>query len=174
MKKPRDWRLHAEHIVATIDKIERHKSLKGTTDPEIYQDALYRNLATIGESADELPDWLQDEYPNMPWRNIKDFRNVIVHDYLGDDIDKKIVNDVVMNRLPELRSAAEDMLKRYPERAEGEKELASDDPEARRQAEYRARAAAAEAKHDKAMDDKAQAPQHQPDQKPGQGQDIDD
>lgn len=49
-----------------------------------------------------------------------------------------------------------------------------DDPEARRQAEYRARAEAAEAKHDKAMDDKAQTPAHQPDQKPGQGQDIDD
>lgn len=47
-----------------------------------------------------------------------------------------------------------------------------DDPEARRQAEYRARAEAAEAKHDKAMDDKTQAPQ--PDQKPGQGQDIND
>lgn len=44
------------------------------------------------------------------------------------------------------------------------------DPEARRQAEYRARAEAAEAKHDKAMDDKTQAPPPQP----GQGQDIND
>jgi uncharacterized protein with HEPN domain len=119
MKKVRNWRLHAEHIVTTVDKIERHKLLKKSTDPEIYQDALYRNLATIGESADELPDWMQEQYPEMPWRNIKDFRNVLVHNYLGDDIDKIIVNDVVMNKLPELQNVVKDILKRYPEKDAG-------------------------------------------------------
>ena len=115
MKKERNWVIHAEHIVATIEKIERYRLLEKSTDPEIYQDALYRNLATIGESADELPEWLQEQYPHIPWRNIKDFRNVLVHNYLGDDIDRKIVDDVVINKLPELRKAADDMLNRYRE-----------------------------------------------------------
>ena len=113
MTKAKDWTIHAEHIVSTIDKIERHRLLEGSTDPEIYQDALYRNLATIGESADELPDWLQEKYPQTPWRSIKDFRNVLVHNYLGDSIDKKIVDDVVVNRLPELRKVVENMLKHH-------------------------------------------------------------
>ena len=47
-----------------------------------------------------------------------------------------------------------------------------EDPEGRRRAEYRARAEAAETKHDQAMTDKAKAPAQEPGQKPGQ--DIDD
>lgn len=62
----RIWHHHADHIVSSIDKIERFKTHRAEVDPELYQDAIYRNLHTIGESADELPDWIKEEYPQIP------------------------------------------------------------------------------------------------------------
>ncbi|MFN7364579.1 MAG: DUF86 domain-containing protein [Alphaproteobacteria bacterium] len=61
----------------------------------------------------------EKEYPHIPWHKVKGFRNLIVHDYLGDEIDIKIVNDIVYNKIPELKEAAQEILKRY-----GEKETA--------------------------------------------------
>ena len=54
-----------------------------------------RNMHTISESADELPDVIKNKYSYINWRKIKDFRNYIVHAYLGNEIDPNIVNDVV-------------------------------------------------------------------------------
>lgn len=109
-KSERTWKHHAQHIVTSIDKIKRYQALYTVSDPEMYEDALYRNLHTISESADELPYLIKDKYRNINWRKIKDFRNYMVHAYLGNEIDSNIVNDVVENKLPELREAAIDML----------------------------------------------------------------
>ncbi|MFO0373805.1 MAG: DUF86 domain-containing protein [Alphaproteobacteria bacterium] len=117
--KQRIWQLYAEHIVKAADRIEQHRLKYEKSDPTVYEDALYRNLHTISESADKLPDFIKKEYPHIPWHKVKGFRNLIVHDYLGDEIDIKIVNDIVYNKIPELKEAAQEILKRY-----GEKETA--------------------------------------------------
>jgi uncharacterized protein with HEPN domain len=109
------WHHHAEHILKCIDKIERFRAKYEKSDREVYEDALYRNLHTISESCDKLPKHLKDAYPDIPWSKVKGFRNLVVHNYLGDDIDQRIVNDIVYHSLPALRNTVEHMLKRYPD-----------------------------------------------------------
>jgi uncharacterized protein with HEPN domain len=114
-KSHRAWQRYAEHIVTASDRIHHFRAKYETEDPEAFKDILYRNLHTIAESADLLPDHMKENYPDIPWPKVKGFRNLMVHDYLGDHIDPKIVSTIVFKHLPELRKAAADMLKRYPE-----------------------------------------------------------
>jgi len=67
----------------------------------LIQDAVIRNLQTMAESSQRLSDGSKALAPDVPWRAISGFRNIIVHDYLGVDLD--MVWQVVVSDLPSLR-----------------------------------------------------------------------
>ena len=76
---------------------------------EILYDATLRNLQTLSEATQCLPEALKEAYPHIPWQQISGFRNILTHNYLGD-IDPQTVLVVVHDRLPPLESAVRDML----------------------------------------------------------------
>jgi len=51
---------------------------------ELVQDAVLRNLQTLAESTQRISDRLKASHPEVEWRVIAGFRNVLVHDYLGN------------------------------------------------------------------------------------------
>jgi uncharacterized protein with HEPN domain len=51
--------------------------------------AVEHNFMIIGEAVARLPDDFKQMYTGINWQQVKDFRNVIVHDYFG--IDNNIV-----------------------------------------------------------------------------------
>jgi uncharacterized protein with HEPN domain len=58
-------------------------------------------LANIGENVSKTTEELKNEYPNIEWQKIKDFRNRIVHDYVG--IDLAIVYETITNDFKTLK-----------------------------------------------------------------------
>ena len=58
-------------------------------------------LANIGENVSKITDKLKDEYPSVEWQKIKNFRNRIIHDYVG--IDLAIVYEIITNDLKALK-----------------------------------------------------------------------
>jgi len=58
-------------------------------------------LANIGENVSKTTDKLRDEYPSVEWQKIKNFRNRIIHDYVG--IDLAIVYEIITNDLKALK-----------------------------------------------------------------------
>jgi uncharacterized protein with HEPN domain len=58
-------------------------------------------LANIGENVSKTTEELKNNYPNIEWKKIKDFRNRIVHDYVG--IDMAIVYEIITNDLKTLK-----------------------------------------------------------------------
>ena len=58
-------------------------------------------LVNIGENASKTTEELKNDYPNVEWQKIKDFRNRIVHDYVG--IDMAIVYEIITNDLKTLK-----------------------------------------------------------------------
>jgi uncharacterized protein with HEPN domain len=76
----------------------------------LVQDAVIRNLQTLTESSQRLSDAIKATEPQVPWRELAGFRNVIVHGYLG--IDVAAVWLVVAQDLPPLAAAIERMLVR--------------------------------------------------------------
>jgi len=62
--------------------------------------AVERNFMIIGEAVARVPNEFKALHTKVNWRQVKDFRNFIVHDYFG--IDNAIVWDIIQLSLPEL------------------------------------------------------------------------
>ena len=76
----------------------------------LVQDAVVRNLQTLTESSQRLSDDIKATEPQVPWRELAGFRNVIVHGYLGIDITAVWL--VVDQDLPPLAAALARMVAR--------------------------------------------------------------
>ncbi|MGB3681004.1 MAG: HepT-like ribonuclease domain-containing protein [Rubrobacteraceae bacterium] len=62
--------------------------------------ALARLLEIMGEAAGRVTLELRGRYPEIPWRDIGDTRNRVIHQYF--DVDMEIVEAIVRNDLPPL------------------------------------------------------------------------
>lgn len=49
------------------------------------QDAVSRNFEIIGEASGRLTNQFKVKYNSINWRDVKDFRNQLIHDYFGTD-----------------------------------------------------------------------------------------
>jgi uncharacterized protein with HEPN domain len=72
------------------------------------QNAVLHELAKIGEAASHVSLDVQQHNPDIPWQAIKNFRNIIIHEYFGVDMD--IVWEVVTVRIPLLASDIQKIL----------------------------------------------------------------
>ena len=57
-------------------------------------------LLIVGEAANRLSPQLRERHPEVPWREIVDFRNLVAHAY--DQVRLEEVWQVVERDLPEL------------------------------------------------------------------------
>ena len=64
--------------------------------------ACLKSLEIIGEASGNISEDLKTAHPEMPWRQMSGMRNKLVHHYFG--VDWEIVDDVLKNELPDLRS----------------------------------------------------------------------
>jgi uncharacterized protein with HEPN domain len=62
--------------------------------------ALVRLLEVLGEAARRVPDDFRSRYPNVPWRQTTDLRNVLIHDY--DTVDFDALWRIIQEHLPPL------------------------------------------------------------------------
>ena len=99
------------HIVEYITRIEEYVASGQDSFMEsmLIQDAVVRNLQILGQSARRLSDETRAGRPEVDWRGIIGFRNVIVHDYLGLSLVR--VWEVVEQHLPVLKCQVEAMLR---------------------------------------------------------------
>ena len=95
--------VYLDHIMDSILKIESYATVEKNefmTVPH-WQDAIIRNLEIIGEATKRLSNPLKEQYPDIPWRNIAGLRDVLIHDYMGVDLES--VWNVVEKDLPSLK-----------------------------------------------------------------------
>jgi len=105
----KSWQIYALHILDVAAKIERIQARGDITKDEVLYDAILRNLQTLSEATQMLPDALKNSFPKVPWRELSGFRNILVHNYLGD-IDSMTVLSVLKNHLPHLIDSVKAML----------------------------------------------------------------
>lgn len=61
-------------------------------------DAVLHNLQIVGEAAARLPEEMCIRYPGIEWPKIISFRNIVVHQYFG--VDLQLVWKIVTDKLP--------------------------------------------------------------------------
>lgn len=67
-----------------------------------------RNLQTTSEASQRLSVPLKATRPEIEWRRISAFRNVLVHNYLG--IDLETIWEITQRDIPKLKRAVLVML----------------------------------------------------------------
>jgi len=72
------------------------------------QDSVVRRLEIIGEAAGRIPADFRERHPTLPWRDMMDMRNRLIHGY--DDVDMDLVWDTVQRHIPHLVSTLESMI----------------------------------------------------------------
>jgi uncharacterized protein with HEPN domain len=105
------------HILECIRRIEEDivEGRERFMESHTLQDAVLRNLQVMAESTQRLSETAKATQPDVEWRKIAAFRNILVHDYLG--IDLETIWDITQRDVPELRQAVEDMLRVSQEEA---------------------------------------------------------
>ena len=71
---------NANRFAGELNREEFEKS-------DLYQSAIQYNLLIIGEAAFRISRDLRSRHKNLDWRSLKDFRNVLAHDYFALDTD---------------------------------------------------------------------------------------
>ena len=106
---PDSDRMLLAHILQCIERIQVYTKEDRVTffGSVMVQDAVVRNLQTLSESTQRISEPLKTTEPEVPWRAIAGFRNVLTHNYLA--IDLEAVWSVVERDLPGLGAAIERM-----------------------------------------------------------------
>jgi len=100
----KDNAIYLEHMLDCIQRIEKYvESKQQFYVSQLVQDAVIRNLQVMAESSQRLAEGIKQKNPDVPWKQISGFRNVLVHDYLGVDLD--VIWSVVELELPKLQKA---------------------------------------------------------------------
>ncbi len=99
-RKLRNIKLYITDILNSINKINEYTlnfSLDDLKNDSKTTDAVIRNFEIIGEAASKLPHKFKNENNYIDWRALIDFRNVIIHEYFG--VNLEIIWDIIQNEL---------------------------------------------------------------------------
>ena len=103
-------RFYLEHISEAIDRIEQYTA-KGRDKfmaSIMAQDAVIRNFEIIGEAAKQISQQTRQKAPDVPWRQVAGFRDVLIHGYMGIELQE--VWNVITDHLPNLKQAVNGLL----------------------------------------------------------------
>jgi uncharacterized protein with HEPN domain len=104
MSKKRDDRLYIQDMLESLEAIEEYIAnvkYDQFIEKRMIYSATIRELEIIGEAAGKISQETREKYPNIDYRTIKDFRNVLAHEYFG--VDMQIVWEIVTKKLPYLK-----------------------------------------------------------------------
>ena len=92
------------HIDECIDHIYdflKEKSFQDMKDDIMCFHAVVYNIMIIGEAANLLTKEFRERHPDVPWRDIVDMRNALVHGYITTNAS--LVWDTCTHDLPSLK-----------------------------------------------------------------------
>lgn len=100
-KVGRNYLMYIEDILMAIKKIEkytRNLNFEVLSSDEMIIDAVIRNFEVIGEASAKIPNNIKERYPDVEWKEAIGFRNILIHDYFGVDVEA--VWDTIQKNLP--------------------------------------------------------------------------
>ncbi|OHD89706.1 HepT-like ribonuclease domain-containing protein [Sulfuricurvum sp. RIFCSPLOWO2_12_FULL_43_24] len=99
-------------LIESIEKIKLYSQDFDNADTFYHDqksfDASMMQFVVIGEIISRLDENFKTSHSEIPWQKIKDFRNIIAHDYFGIDADE--IWDIINNKLLPLKNDIKTLL----------------------------------------------------------------
>lgn len=113
MKENRNKNI-VSHIIEYCEQIEETVALFGKTYDVFSTNNTYRNaccmcLLQIGELTNSLSEEFLTTHSEIPWKQIRGFRNIIAHAY--GTVEPSIVWEIITSELSELKTYCQQLLK---------------------------------------------------------------
>lgn len=110
--RPRRVHQRVEDILAAAQKIQRYVAgmdlERFLTDQKTIE-AVQFNFIVIGEASRHIPPEIEGRYPGIPWRKMRDMRNVVAHGYFM--IATEILWETAQQDLPGIVAPLEAVLR---------------------------------------------------------------
>jgi uncharacterized protein with HEPN domain len=102
--------LYLRHILDAIEKVTSYTAVgkEAFMDQSYWQDAVIRQLEIIGEATKNLSETLRTQYHDIPWRRIAGLRDVLIHNYMG--VDLEAVWKVSQSEVPVLKERVQSII----------------------------------------------------------------
>ena len=102
------------NMLDAIEKIKKYSVSFSSADDFLNDiqafDASLMNFIVVGEMVEKLSDELKDISENeINWHKIKNFRNILAHNYFG--VDAEEVWQIIHNNLPKLEIQLKKLVK---------------------------------------------------------------
>lgn len=109
-----DDQIYLQDICDRFNRIEDYTQGGKTEFMQSFliQDGVIRSFEVIGEAVKQLSPELRQEYPHVPWRRMAGFRDVLIHNYSGINLDE--VWNVVERDIPNLKPYILEILSNEP------------------------------------------------------------
>jgi len=112
MEKNKDYRV-LEHVIDYCDRINEYADVKSLSYEEFSNNAMLVDavclcILQIGELSSSLTDEFKENNSHIPWRQIKDIRNIIAHRY--GTVDPEIIWEVITDDIPVLRNDCQSLI----------------------------------------------------------------
>jgi uncharacterized protein with HEPN domain len=97
-------RVHDDYLRDMLENAEKALSFVEDMDYDEFEAddkaiyAVIRAFEIVGEAARQIPDNMQKDNPDIPWREITGMRNKLTHEYFG--VNTKVVWRTVHEDLP--------------------------------------------------------------------------
>lgn len=107
MRNKRKLSYRLKDILECIDRV--NKFIEGMSVDEFFKDvktqsAVIFQCSIIGEASRQIQKDFNEfvkKYDHIPWVDLSDFRNRVIHEYIG--IDLRVVWNISKNELPKLK-----------------------------------------------------------------------
>jgi uncharacterized protein with HEPN domain len=98
--------VYIKHILDQITHIENF--MRGVSEEQFNTDiekeyAIIRCFEIIGEASKKIDDIFRNKYPQIPWRKMAAFRDVLIHDY--DRLVSEVIWKTVIDEIPSLKDS---------------------------------------------------------------------
>ncbi len=116
MKDDRTYLDYVEDIREAIVKVSEF--IAGMTRADFMTDdktafAVIRAFEMIGEASKLVPGSVRSEYPDIPWQEMAQMRDKLIHHYFG--VDRDVVWKTATEQLPDLLPVVDRALRRMRE-----------------------------------------------------------